>query len=155
MNSHADSNVKSDILKRCMDEADPIIEQHIKDKIVRWLDEKPRYVGEKISFVGAFHLEEPQLFYGGARREGKTSAICEWAKAMYALNVTLKKEIAQVKKERDAAVADVKSLCATNYFSGDFCVYCKYREPDGQCFHDCTPYSSKWGWEWRGVQNDG
>lgn len=64
----------------------------------------------------------------------------------------LVEELERVKRERDAAVDDVKSLCATNYFSGDFCVYCKYREPDGQCFHDCTPYSNKWGWEWRGVQ---
>lgn len=61
------------------------------------------------------------------------------------------KEYTAVKRERDAAVHDVKSLCATNYFSGDFCEYCKYREADGQCFHDCMPYSSKWGWEWRGV----
>lgn len=149
-----DHNKKGDMLRYYKDQIEQHDEQRIKDKIVRGLDEKPRYVGEKISFVGAFHTEEPQLLYGGARRNGKTTAIFEWAKAMYALNVTLKKELAQVKKERDAAVADVKSLCATNYFSGDFCVYCKYREPDGQCFHDCTPYSSKWGWEWRGVQEE-
>ena len=63
----------------------------------------------------------------------------------------LEQRLAQVERERDAAVRDVRSLCATNYFSGDYCEYCKYREPDGQCFHDCTPYSSEWGWEWRGV----
>lgn len=61
-------------------------------------------------------------------------------------------EMEQVKRERDAAVADVKSLCATNYFSGDYCAYCKHRESDGQCFHECTPWSGKWGWEWRGAQ---
>lgn len=60
-------------------------------------------------------------------------------------------ELEQVKRERDAAVRDVKSLCATNYFSGDYCEYCKYNEPDGQCHHDCTPYSVVWGWQWRGV----
>lgn len=63
----------------------------------------------------------------------------------------LEASLAQVEKERDAAVHDVRSLCATNYFSGDYCEYCKYREPDGQCFHDCIPYSNEWGWEWRGI----
>ena len=60
-------------------------------------------------------------------------------------------ELEQVKRERDAAVRDVKSLCATNYFIGNYCAYCKYNEPDGQCFHNCEPYSDKWGWHWRGV----
>lgn len=63
----------------------------------------------------------------------------------------LESRLAQVERERDAAVHDVRSLCATNYFSGDYCEYCKYREPDGQCFHDCIPYSNEWGWEWRGI----
>ncbi len=60
-------------------------------------------------------------------------------------------ELEQLKRERDAAVRDVKSLCATNYFIGNYCAYCKYNEPDGQCHHDCTPYSAGWGWQWRGV----
>ena len=63
--------------------------------------------------------------------------------------------IQHLEAERDAAAADVKSLCATNYFSGDFCAYCKHNEPDGQCHHPCQPYSNKWGWEWRGVQKEG
>lgn len=60
------------------------------------------------------------------------------------------KQNKQIMLERDAAVSDVKSLCATNYFSGDYCAYCKYKESDGQCHHDCVPYSEDWGWEWRG-----
>ncbi len=60
--------------------------------------------------------------------------------------------IRQLERERDAAIADVKSLCSTNYFSGNFCEYCKHNEPDGQCHHHCIPYSSEWGWEWRGVK---
>lgn len=67
----------------------------------------------------------------------------------------LKKQFEQVTRERDAAMADVKSLCSTNYFSGNFCHYCKYNEPDGQCHHHCIPYSSEWGWEWRGVEVEG
>lgn len=49
----------------------------------------------------------------------------------------------KMKRERDAAVEDVKSLCATNYFTGNYCKYCKYNEPDGQCHHHCIPYSAK------------
>lgn len=56
------------------------------------------------------------------------------------------------KRERDAAVEDLKSVVASNYFDGDYCKLCKYKEPDGECYHTCIPYSSKWGWEWRGVQ---
>ena len=90
----------------------------------------------------------------------KDMSFCEWCgmndqceKNEYVIECIeqLETRLAQVERERDAAVNDVHSLCATNYFSGDYCEYCKYREPDGQCFHDCTPYSSKWGWEWRGV----
>lgn len=62
--------------------------------------------------------------------------------------------IQQLERERDAAVADVKSLCATISFSGTYCEYCKYNEEDGQCHHPCKPYSSEWGWEWRGVKLD-
>ena len=76
---------------------------------------------------------------------------CEEDEAAFAYIEQLEQRLSQVERERDAAVHDVHSLCATNYFSGDYCEYCKYREPDGQCFHDCTPYSSEWGWEWRGV----
>ena len=62
--------------------------------------------------------------------------------------------IQQLERERDAAVTDVKSLCATISFSGTYCEYCKYNEEDGQCHHPCKPYSSEWGWEWRGVKED-
>ena len=60
-------------------------------------------------------------------------------------------ENAKLKAERDAAVADLKSVVADGYGLNE-CRYCKYREEDGQCHHDCVPYSEKWGWEWRGVQ---
>ena len=60
--------------------------------------------------------------------------------------------IQQLERERDAAVEDLKSVVASNYFDGDYCKLCKYNEPDGECYHTCIPYSSKWGWEWRGVQ---
>ena len=62
--------------------------------------------------------------------------------------------IQQLERERDAAVEDLKSAVASTYFDGDYCELCKYNEPDGKCYHTCIPYSSKWGWEWRGVQND-
>lgn len=62
--------------------------------------------------------------------------------------------IQQLERERDAAVADVKSLCATISFSDNYCEYCKHNEEDGQCRHPCKPYSSEWGWEWRGVKED-
>lgn len=71
-----------------------------------------------------------------------------------AQNAELLKKIEQLQAERDAAVADVKSLCATNYFSGNYCAYCKHNEPDGQCHHPCAPYTKDWGWEWRGVQKE-
>lgn len=58
----------------------------------------------------------------------------------------------QLQRERDAAVKDLQSVVASNYFDGDYCKLCKYKEPDGQCHHRCIPYSSEWGWEWRGVQ---
>ena len=60
--------------------------------------------------------------------------------------------IQQLERERDAAVKDLKSVVASNCFDGDYCKLCKYNEPDGQCHHPCVPYSSKWGWQWRGVQ---
>ena len=80
--------------------------------------------------------------------------LCEEAAMRTEIMLAAAEMLERLMRERDAAVADVKSLCATNYFSGDYCAYCKYREPDGQCFHDCTPHSSKWGWEWRGVRED-
>ena len=60
--------------------------------------------------------------------------------------------IHQLERERDAAVEDLKSVVASNYFDGDYCKLCKYKEPDGECYHTCIPYSSEWGWEWRGVK---
>ena len=58
--------------------------------------------------------------------------------------------IAQAERERDAAVHDVETLCLAEDFNGDYCEYCKHREPDGGCRHDCMPYN-ECGWEWRGV----
>lgn len=60
--------------------------------------------------------------------------------------------IHQLERERDAAMKDLKSVVASNYFDCDYCKLCKYKEPDGECYHTCIPYSSEWGWEWRGVQ---
>ena len=59
--------------------------------------------------------------------------------------------VTKLERERDAAVKDVKSLCATTHFYDDYCEYCKYKEEDGQCNHECVPYSNKWGFEWRGL----
>ena len=59
--------------------------------------------------------------------------------------------IEQLVKERDAAVADLKSELASECGLNP-CRYCKYQEDDYQCPHDCIPYSEKWGWQWRGVQ---
>ena len=67
----------------------------------------------------------------------------------------LEAERDQYRRERDAAERDLKSVVASNYFDGDYCKLCKYKEPDGQCYHHCIPYSHEWGWQWRGVQNDG
>ena len=59
--------------------------------------------------------------------------------------------IEQLVKERDAAVADLKSVLASECGLNQ-CRYCKYQEDDYQCHHDCIPYSEKWGWEWRGLE---
>lgn len=61
--------------------------------------------------------------------------------------------VEQLVKERDAAVADLTSVIADECGLNQ-CYYCKYREEDGQCHHDCIPYSEKCGWEWRGVRED-
>lgn len=61
--------------------------------------------------------------------------------------------IEQLVKERDAAVADLRFVIASAC-DLDVCLWCKHREFDGQCHHDCIPYSEKWGWEWRGVKED-
>ena len=60
--------------------------------------------------------------------------------------------IEQLVKERDAAVADLKSELASECGLNP-CRYCKYQEDDNQCPHDCIPYSEKWRWEWRGLQS--
>ena len=56
------------------------------------------------------------------------------------------------KEERDAAVKDLKNIsaCSDRYS----CTYCKYREPNNQCNHECYPYTESWGWEWRGLKED-
>ena len=147
MSCHSDDqNKKGDMLRYYIDQIEQCQEQLIKDKIVRGLDEKPRYMGEKISFVGAFHTEEPQLLYGGARR---MTAIFEWAKDMYALYVTLEEELAHVERERDAAVEELRLWSS--------CIDCKHHEEVGECqaCRNCKPMDGvKDGWEWRGVQED-
>lgn len=60
--------------------------------------------------------------------------------------------IEQLVKERDAAVADLKSELERERGLNQ-CRYCKYQEDDNQCPHDCIPYSEKWRWEWRGLQS--
>lgn len=161
MSCHSDDhNKKGDMLRYYIDQIEQRVEQRIKDKIVRGLDEKPRYMGEKIGFVGAFHTEEPQLLYGGARRNGRTTAIFEWAKAMYALYVTLEEELAQVEKERDAAIADLKDAEAANCD----CWHCRhFKDLDDGCEADCDACArdckckgciDKALWEWRGVQEE-
>lgn len=61
--------------------------------------------------------------------------------------------IEQLVKERDAAAADLRFVIASAC-DLDVCLWCKHREFDGQCHHDCIPYSEKWGWEWRGAKMD-
>lgn len=60
--------------------------------------------------------------------------------------------IEQLVKERDVAVADLRAVITSSDAWLNFCDFCKHQEPDGQCFHDCTPCNDKWGWQWRGVQ---
>ena len=160
MSCHSDDhNKKRDMLRYYIDQIEQCQEQLIKDKIVRGLDEKPRYMGEKISFVGAFHTEEPQLLYGGARWNGKMTAIFEWAKDMYALYVTLEEELAYVERERDAAVADITTASP--------CFACKHFERNGgtcgggkRCLEEMIQAKAEGRkckglyWEWRGVQED-
>ena len=57
----------------------------------------------------------------------------------------------QVKKERDAAVADLKEACAGCSNDTLCCNYCKHQEDDLQCHHDCKMYTKEWDWQWRGV----
>lgn len=63
-------------------------------------------------------------------------------------------KIDKLEKERDAAIADLEGIVADSEIDIDPCYYCKYAEEDGQCFHECNPFSGKWGWEWRGVPED-
>lgn len=56
----------------------------------------------------------------------------------------LQSELEQAKKERAAAVEDLKSICED---SGDGCGICKHlpcAEKHGRCI----------GWQWRGVKED-
>ena len=59
--------------------------------------------------------------------------------------------IEQLVRERDAAVADLKSEMERERGLNQ-CRYCKYQEDDNQCPNDCIPYSEKWRWEWRGLE---
>lgn len=69
-------------------------------------------------------------------------------------NDFLSKELDTVREERDgleaeleAAKQDIYELCADPDCQRS-CYYCKHRESDGQCLHECKPYYA-WGWEWR------
>ena len=53
--------------------------------------------------------------------------------------VQLRAELEQVKRERDAAVADLKSV--------EYCTHCAHLS------HECSATSCK-GWEWRGPQKE-
>lgn len=61
--------------------------------------------------------------------------------------------IQQLERELNAAVKDVRDLCASSASSNP-CDFCKYEEPDGQCHHHCLTYTSDWGWEWRGAPKE-
>lgn len=63
--------------------------------------------------------------------------------------------IRYLERERNAAIKDAKSLCASSW-DGNWCKFCTYNEPDGQCYRECLTGGCAWGhgWEWRGVQDD-
>lgn len=60
----------------------------------------------------------------------------------------------QVKKERDAAVADLYKMCGECACDTLCCNYCKYQEDGLQCHHDCKMYTKEWDWQWRGVREE-
>ena len=64
----------------------------------------------------------------------------------------LTEKVTQFERERDAAVKDLNSVVASEFYDGDFCELCKYKEQNGNCYHRCIPYSEEWGWQWRGVE---
>lgn len=59
--------------------------------------------------------------------------------------------IEYLERELGAALKDIKSLCASNWYT-DYCDFCKYQELGGQCYHDCMTEPGGLRWEWRGVQ---
>lgn len=93
-------------------------------------------------FLQGFFLKENYEGCGelDAREVGETIDV-----AIYALE-----NIDRIKDERDAALKDLQTVISEG---SNFCRMCKYREADGQCYHDCIPYSWQWAWEWRGIQD--
>lgn len=59
----------------------------------------------------------------------------------------------QLKRERDAAVSDLRDVIEVAD-GVNYCQYCKHNEDDGQCKHPCNPYGGESGWEWRGVPQE-
>lgn len=57
-------------------------------------------------------------------------------------------ELAQVKRERDAAVEDMRAICTL--FEACWC--CKHRGEDDEPSNDCMDCNKACNWEWRGVQ---
>jgi hypothetical protein len=128
---------------------------YIIPKTMEWKGRKyAEYVRKQLRAQGGDLVDGKRYCAGCVTEMHITRAVRAIEDIHYSRIWMLEEELEQVRRERDAAVRDVKSLCATNYFSGNYCAYCKYNEPDGQCHHDCTPYSADWGWQWRGVQEN-
>lgn len=72
-------------------------------------------------------------------------------KELKEVSLLLKANCDHFKRERDAAIADLKSVLA-GAEDINVCLYCKHREEDGQCHHECHFYTREWGWEWRGAR---
>lgn len=72
---------------------------------------------------------------------------CHSMNAIADLIESLSAELEQVKRERDAAVEDLK---------GDsFCRTCAHYG-NGECIsNDCHDCINRYNWQWRGVKNDG
>lgn len=60
----------------------------------------------------------------------------------------------QLKRERDAAISDLKDVIEVAD-GVNYCQYCKHNDDDGQCHHPCNPYAGESGWEWRGAPQEG
>lgn len=76
--------------------------------------------------------------------------LSEALKGAHAVCETARQELEKVKRERDAAVRDLREVIE-NADGVPFCTYCKHQEDDGQCHHPCNSYAGESGWEWRGL----